>query len=331
MAKVIQQSSRHALGVPALRRNKRRRAHAHKSYRHFKRPNKANSSGAGLPPQLDSMQLSETPLDTAAPGPSRKMNRRMRRQHGKRSAETRMCEDESGALGGSHLAALDPSAQPQATESRRTSQPGGPEEAADKPDSPRRLPSHLFYAKRFKMEAFCGWNIPQHICGKGHRRKALASAMRTAAVMHDCSHWSPLVATGDVNSLTALLCETITRSPDTGSLRCDAKVVVALCSDEDAFGREFEGWMWSRGCGEKPARLMGPCRVSAQPEVFADIGEEKDSVTVGCNKTCTEERPTEELLFTVTFLVHPAMATGAAEVLKNVARTVVGVHPGVFL
>ena len=50
---------------------------------------------------------------------------------------------------------------------------------------PKRLPAHVWLAKRFVMAPQHGWLLPQHMHGKGHRGRSLRSALQSAALLHD--------------------------------------------------------------------------------------------------------------------------------------------------
>ncbi|KAK9798520.1 hypothetical protein WJX73_006734 [Symbiochloris irregularis] len=164
-------------GALALPRQLRRRTRTHTSYKHFRRPNK-RLTARRLAAKADQLTLPQ-PVSpgsahdngsAAQAGWEALVCRRMRRARGPMQAreEASCCQEPV---------------------------PGGK----------RRLETHTWHAKRFKMTQRWGTCLAEGVVGKGHGSRALLASMHNGCLLHDASYWCPVQLTASLPQLASTL------------------------------------------------------------------------------------------------------------------------------
>ncbi|XP_052176173.1 ribonucleases P/MRP protein subunit POP1 isoform X2 [Diospyros lotus] len=72
-------------------------------------------------------------------------------------------------------------------------------------DGTKRLRTHVWHAKRFKMTKLWGFHLPLGLQGRGKGSRALLKRFRDGAVIHDASYYGAVQLEGPQNSLLEML------------------------------------------------------------------------------------------------------------------------------
>jgi Ribonucleases P/MRP protein subunit POP1 len=188
-----------------LRRCKRRRAGSHKRYPRFLRPTLPRASAKVAQDVAGSRQESS----------SSKPNRRMRR-HAKFHQQPDITTAPEVIEDGVQLSTRNGHADVNISDS--------PAAAATK-----RLPTHMWFAKRFVLQTYQGWVLPEHAHGKGHRWRSLLQAAAQRALLHDESHFACVSVLGpSMAAIGAAISSVLTTHPHVGSDVSHAHILDAL-------------------------------------------------------------------------------------------------------
>ncbi|XP_057783639.1 ribonucleases P/MRP protein subunit POP1 [Salvia miltiorrhiza] len=80
-------------------------------------------------------------------------------------------------------------------------------------DGTKRLRTHVWHAKRFKMEKLWGFYIPLGLHGRGRGSRALLKKLKNGVLVHDASYYSAIQLEGPQETLISVLRSVLVPSP----------------------------------------------------------------------------------------------------------------------
>eukprot|EP00889_Picochlorum_renovo_P000826 jgi/Picre1/27856/NNA_000820.t1 len=74
-------------------------------------------------------------------------------------------------------------------------------------DSPGRLPTHVFHAKRMAMSRIDSWKfvVPEGTCGCGRGTRSFKHRLETGCIIHDASYWCSIELLGPMKEILPIL------------------------------------------------------------------------------------------------------------------------------
>ncbi|KAL2460020.1 ribonuclease Ps [Abeliophyllum distichum] len=84
-------------------------------------------------------------------------------------------------------------------------------------DGTKRLRTHVWHAKRFKMIKLWGFHIPLGLHGRGRGSRALLKKLKCGALVHDMSYCTAVQLEGPEDMLLSVLSSVLVPSPSTNS------------------------------------------------------------------------------------------------------------------